>query len=183
MHVNVDIIDAYTNEDIDLDELYALDHVNDSDDLRDALKLAVAKIALDHNVGFDNIDPDYIEGSDSGDELSITAAPGMGWVEDVAKFAWHVLNEPDNDEGVYFAYVNNGHWSQFDFDDMSDIDDDFVGEFDGDYEEYGREKMSDYGHSIEEHLEQYFDYAQYGEDVLDDENVIEWGGCKYIFSE
>lgn len=183
MHVNVDIVDKYSNEDIDISELFALDHVTDSDELATALKLAVAKVAIDYNVGFDKIDPDYIEGDDSSDGLSIIATPGIAWVEEVAKFAWHVLNDPDNDEGVYFAYVSNEHWNQFDFDDMSDIDDNFQREFDGDYADYAREWMSEMGESLPDHLENHFDYEAYGESLLDGENVIEWGYCKYIFSE
>jgi hypothetical protein len=182
MILNVDI--GFDNEDVDLEALYKLSWVLDEADLAEGIMVHVAGLAIEHEVPFGEVEPDYIE-DDNGNELSVSSNSGMYWVHEVAKFAWHVLHTSDgkDDWGKYFAYVDNEHWNQFDFDNMSDIDDYYQTTFDGDYKEYGRQRLDDFGEDLPSHLADYFDYAAYGEDLLEDENVCEWGYEKYVFSE
>lgn len=184
MILNVDISGAWESEDIDLESLYALSWVLGEDDMAEAIMLAVADLAIENGIAFELVEPDYIE-DDNGNELNITSNPGMYWVREVAKFAWHVLWKSDSkgDWGKYFAYVDNEHWNQFDFDKMSKIDDEFRMEFDGDYEDYAREWMDEQGEDLPSHLEDHFDYKSYGEYLIDGENAIEWGYETYLFSE
>jgi len=53
---------------------------------------------------------------------------------------------------------------------------------DEDYEEYARDHMSDYGNEIPEELESYFDYAGYGESLVEEYSRVTWGSTVYLFS-
>ena len=167
-----------TDDDIDLGALYDLDWVAGESDMKEAIKVAVAALAIGENTSFDNVVPDYVE-DENGDTLSIT---GEYWLDELGQFAWHLFsrNSDESDHVKYFACVDNQGWEFTDFDRLSDAEDNFYGvEEDLDPEDYAREN----GEAVPEGLEAYFDYEQYGRDLLADFSQVEYGGKTYLFTE
>lgn len=182
MILNVDIKGTWDNEDICLDDLWELDYVTDADDLRTALVIHIAGIAIERSVEFSAVTPDYVEDGD-GNELTISE--DGDWITEVANFATAVLERDAwQEEGMFFAYVDNSGWRFFDFDRMSDVVDNFSQEFEGDYEEFARDWMDNMGESLLAQHETHFDYESYGEQIIEDNyQVVEWGSATYLFNE
>lgn len=185
MILNVDYKQAngYTgNDDIDLGELYDLDWVIDQPTMKNAIMVAVANLAIQEEISFDAIVPDYVQDEDS-ETLSIKTD---AWLTELSQFVWHLFSVDSDEEEhkKYFAYIHNTGWEFFDFDRLSKIEDDFYGvEEDLDPEDYAKEQMEGRGEALPEHLESHFDYQAYGEELLEDFNQIEWGDRMYLFTE
>lgn len=183
MQLNVDVEGAYHDytTDINLDELVALDWVLDWEDMRVALILALAEVAVYNRVAFDAVTPDYVEDNDQNDTLKVHVGDDNDWMADVAKLAWYV--QDDYDEPRHLAYISNEGWEYFDFDNMRQVDDEFSQEFDGDYEDFAVQELENQGITLPEEVENYFDFRRYGEDQLDSYSVCEWGSVKYMFHQ
>lgn len=181
MQLSINFDGTHESEEIQLSDLYKLAHVIDLDTFQQALMIHVAGLAIEHNVGFDEVQPSHVEG-DSSDELTIKSQVGMTWVEEVSKLYWHVVVHGD-DPDRYLAYIDDVGWNFFDFDDFERVDDNFHSEFDGDYEEFSREWLESRGEMPDEHLEGYFDFEEHGKDVIEgDYTVLDWGYNQYLFS-
>lgn len=183
MQLNVDIEGAYFEytTDINLDELVALDWVLGWEDMRVALILALAEVAVYNRVAFDAVTPDYVEDNEQNDTLKVYTGEDNDWMTDLAKLAWHVQDE--DDEGRHLAYIGDQGWTYFDFDNMGQVDDEFSQEFDGDYEDFGIQQLENQDITLPDELERYFDFSQYGEDQMESYSVLEWGSVKYLFHQ
>lgn len=170
------------SHEIDLDGLIASEHATDADTLHTLIIIEVAMWALNLGCSFDDVYPMCVA-DDNGKELDAGPTNNPNWTKEVAQLAWFVEQGPrfvDSDQ--VFAIVNATDWRYVDFDNLqSFVEDDYCQEFDGDYEDFGRERVSDLCEDVPEHLEQYFDYEKYGRDAVNDYNKYEWNDRTFLY--
>lgn len=126
-------------------------------------------------------DGDEEEGFDLG------LASGSEFFErlrDVALLAWY-LHEKDAriDEAQVFAVIENERLKYFNFENIKEsVEDDFYGEVTDGVEEWARQYMEDVDTGIPDHLKDYFDFEQYGEDLMRDAfSKVEYGGRTWLY--
>jgi hypothetical protein len=188
MKLNVSSPNIDSDAEFDLDDLMDnMDMVDDEGTLHTALIIEIARWSLEHGQPFDDAYPTYVE-DDNGHELWVhgDSQSNPDWIKEVAQFAWFIRQEKDSwvDDDLIFAYVNGEDWRYVDFDRLSDWQDNYSQEYEGDAEEFARQWMSDVGdESLPDHLEPYFDYESYGEAMLNDYNQYEWNDRTFLFHQ
>lgn len=170
-------------EEIGLDDIWIHSDVVDEDSMHALLVHHIALWALENGNRLDDITGLTVDDED-GNELVITAESGdHSWIREVVKlYMWLIDDKHRCGDEAILAYVDNTGWKWFDFDDFQTPEDEYCQEFDGDYAEYARETMSDQGESLDERLERYFDYEEYGQHLVDGYNLVEWNGSQFLFS-
>jgi hypothetical protein len=117
------------------------------------------------------------------DGVDIAISTNGDWIVELAQLFTYLNDLPRYQEpDVYLAYLNGNGWGWSDFDNIDDWTDEFYSEYPDDLDDYGRERMSESEFALPDHLEAYFDYAQYAEDSLDELNKYKWNGTEYLFS-
>lgn len=168
---------------IDLDSAWMDQDVIDADSLFQVLIVKISIWALEN----DHLLKDIVgytldEGSD---ELALPQTPGdLTWLMEVSKLvAWrHTPTKHYMPDGALMARINDIGWKFFDFDsDLQEAEDMYSQEFDGDYAEYAREYMENCGEGLSEWAEPYFNYEEYGEDLVDGYDRVEWDNQEYLF--
>ena len=83
------------------------------------------------------------------------------------------------------ATIVHEEWDSFDFDDTKYWDEQLFTSFDeDDYEEFAKYEMETCDTEIPEHQHKYFDFDQYGQDVLDDDYYhTTFNGVTYVFNK
>lgn len=171
------------SHEIDLDDLVANDSCLSHDTLHSLIVIEVATWATKLGCSFDDVYPMHIE-DDNGHQLDAGPTDNTAWIKEVARLVWFVEQgswsvDPDR----VFAVINAVNWKYVDFDDLqSFVDDDYCQEFEGDYEDFGRERASELCEDVPEHLERYFDYERYGRDVIEGYNAYEWNDRTFLYS-
>lgn len=168
---------------IDLSRLMELDVCLDEDVLQTLIVIEVARWALELGTSFDGVYPMYIH-DDNDIELDAGSSDNPDWIKEVAQFAWFVEQGSDSwvDSDQIFAVVDGVGWKWVDFDNLDDaVTDEYRSEFDGDYEEYAKEWMSEIDDGLPDHLEPYFDYEAYGEAMVQELNEYKWNGRTFLY--
>ncbi len=95
----------------------------------------------------------------------------------------HDLVDDCYDVDRLMAAIQHEEWDNFDFDSKY-WDDHIFGSFDeGDYEAFAKEEMEVCESEIPDHLQSYFDYEQYGRDLIDDSYYMTvFNGTMYVFN-
>lgn len=107
-------------------------------------------------------------------------------LREVALLAWYIHEKGTwIEEARIFAVIENVGLKWFNFEDLeSQVEDDYVGEYPDDAEEWARKWMNETDQAIPESLEQYFDYEQYGKDMLRDaHSTVEWNGQRFLYAD
>lgn len=96
----------------------------------------------------------------------------------------HDLVEECHDVDRLMATINHQGWDSFDFDDTKYWDDCVRSQHDeDDYEEFAKEEMEICEDGLPDHLHAYFDFEQYGRDLIDDDYYMEvFNGTMYVFN-
>lgn len=175
------------NKVIDLDLLFGDECcVTDSETLFAALLVKVANWVQYSGGQFSDIYCDTFDGDDeTGFDLGV--AVGSDFFErlrEVALMAWYMKNEGKYvEEARVFAVIENQHIKYFDFESIqSEVEDDYHGEIE-DEEDWARQYLEDTDQALPDGLESYFDYQQFGEDLIRDSfTKVEWCGQEFIYS-
>ena len=176
--------DGETKE-IDLDDVWIHPDVVDEDSMQDLLVNVIAVWALENGDTFDDITPLTVD-DDEGQELEIDQASDQPhlWIREVVQlYMWLNCDKHYMPDEALLAYVDTQGWKWTDFDsDLQSAEDEYHSEFTGDYDEYAREYMSDCGDGIPEWAEPYFDYAEYGEVIVDGYDRCSGGSKEFLVS-
>jgi hypothetical protein len=169
-------------QEIDLDDVWIHPDVVDEDSMHALLVHHIALWALSNGNRLNDISGLTVDDED-GNELVIGHDAGsMDWIREVTQlYMWLIDDKHYAPDEAILAYVDNAGWKWFDFDDFQTPEDEYCQAFDGDYAEYAKETMSNQGESLEEHLERHFDYEEYGQYLIDDYSLVEWGGSQFLF--
>lgn len=126
---------------------------------------------------------------DEEEDFDLGMAAGGGFFErlrDVALLIWYLKNGKATqiDEAQVFAVIENQGLKWFDFESIkSEVEDNCLGEYPDDVEEWAIEYLRETGQSLPDGLESYFDYEQFGQDMLrDNYSEVEWNGNTYLYS-
>lgn len=169
---------------INLDDVWIQSDVIDEESLHGALVAKIATWALENGNTFDDITPMTVD-DDDGQELEIhqdSGKPHLWILEVVQLYTWLNCDKHYMPDEALLAYIDDRGWKWTDFDsDLQQAEDEYYTEFDGDYEEFAIEHMSACGESIDSHLERYFDFSSYGEDLVDGFNRYSWGHKEFLF--
>lgn len=168
---------------VDLSELIELPLCSGEETLQSLIVIKLATWALSLGASVSDVYPMSIF-DDNGLELDAGPSDNPDWIEEVAKFAWYVEVGRDNwiDPDQIFAVVDGVGWKWFDFDDMEQsVTDEYRSEFDGDYEDYAIEWMSDTGESIPDHLESHFDFESYGQELVGELSEYKWNDRTFLY--
>lgn len=174
------------NLEIDLGDVWIHPDVIDEDSMVGLLVHKIALWALENGNRFDDIVPLTVD-DDDGQELEIHQEddnPHL-WIREVVQlYMWLDCDKHWCPDEAILGYVDNQGWKWTDFDsDLQNAEYEFHQEFDGDYEEYARERMSETGEGLPDHLEYHFDYSSYGESLVDGYSRVSWGYKEFLFSE
>lgn len=171
---------------IDLSDVWMHGDVIDEDTMHSVLVNVIAVWALENGNSFDDIVPLTVD-DEYGNELEISQenADKHNWIREVVQlYVWMDSSHHHVPDGALLGYIDNEGWEWFNFDSgLQWAEDEYDSQFDGDYEFFAKEQMERCGESIPSHLEQYFDYSSYGEELIESYSEVEWGGEKYLFSE
>ena len=169
---------------LDLDDLWIHPDVIDEDSFHALLVHEIALYALDQEISFSEVQGLTIDDED-GQELSMKSEADMVWIREVAQLYVFLLSDKHYcDDEAILAYIDNSGWAWVDFDsDLQDAEDKYYTEFSGDYEEFARERMDDSGESLSETHERYFNFEEYGEDLVNDWSRCEWGSREVLFEQ
>lgn len=169
---------------LDLDDVWMNPDVTDEDSFHAALVHEVALYALDQDISFTDVTGLTIDDED-GQELSIKSDSSMEWIREVAQLYVFLLSDKHYcDDEAILAYIDNSGWQWFDFDsELQYAEDEYYTEFNGDYEEFARERMDDSCEGLPEHLESHFDYSSYGEELIEGYSQVTWGSREFLFYE
>lgn len=174
------------NKEIDLDDVWIHPDVVDEDSMHALLVNVIAVWALENGDTFDDITPLTVD-DDEGQELEIDQASDQPhlWIREVVQlYMWLNCDKHYMPDGAILGYVDNQGWKWTNFDsDLQQAEDKYHQEFNGDYEDYAREWMSEVGEGLLDHLESYFDYSSYGEELVDGYSRVSWGHKEFLFSE
>jgi len=172
---------------LDISALLGQDDVTDADTLHSAIVVEVAKWALQHGTAFNEVYPMYLHDGEiwEDDAPKVDAGPDSDtWTMEVAQFAWYVEVDETYNRDQAFAVLNNGHWQYFDFDDVAaQVCDDCRGEFEGDYDAFGRERMAEVEQDMPAHLEEYFDFEDYGRDQVNEYAQVTWNDRTFLYHQ
>ena len=128
---------------------------------------------------------EFVHESDPSHKFSVNggSSPLTQW-EEIAKLAfWLHENEEEYEYGPVLATLSDSLWKYFDFDDIESVKDEFSQEFDGDHGEYAREWLDSTDQKLPEWAEPYFNYDEYGEDLVQGMSEREWAGTTYLFHQ
>ncbi|AWN05158.1 ArdA-like antirestriction protein [Streptomyces phage Vorvolakos] len=172
---------------IDLDDVWIQSDVIDEESFHGALVAKIATWALERGSSFDDISGLTVD-DDEGQELEIHNETGENrhsWILEVVQlYMWLNCDKHYCEDEAILARVDDIGWKWFDFDsDLQEAEDMYSQEFDGDYAEYAREYMDGCGESLSEWAEKYFDYEEYGEDLVDGYDRVSWGSREFLFSQ
>lgn len=160
------------------------DQVTDVNTLYTSLVWRIAKWAAEKGVDYDEVFPLHIHDGqywENGVE-KLSVDEKEGWLKEVATFAWNVEQGPHIDSDQAYATINDVGWKWFDFDDFEDsINEDYHGEFDGDYDEFAREYESNYGESIPDRFYNHIDWEAYGRDLIEGYSEREWNNRTFLY--
>jgi hypothetical protein len=120
-----------------------------------------------------------------GDEVEITdtKAGDWTWLDNICNLIEHLQAKQWLEANMFLACIKNEGWSSFDWDNLNNVEDTFHREWDGDYEEFAREWMSDVGEDLPEHLTYHFDYDEYGRALIEDYDMVEFANTEYLFNQ
>lgn len=174
------------NLEIDLGDVWIHPDVIDEDSMVGLLVHRIALWAFENGNRFDDITPLTVD-DDDGQELEIhkeDTNPHL-WIREVAQlYMWLDCDKHWIPDEATLGYVDNQGWKWTDFDsDLQRAEDEYHAEFDGDYEDFAKEWMSEMGESLDDHLERHFEYADYGEELVDGYSRVSWGYKEFLFSE
>lgn len=171
------------HKEIDLDNIWIHSDVTGEDSMHALLVHEIALWAIENGNTFDQITGLTVD-DDAGQELEIHSN-GHGWIREVVQlYMWLNCDKHYCPDEAILARVDDIGWKWFDFDsDLQSAEDEYHTEFSGDYEEFAIEYMENCGESIDSHLESYFDFADYGEALVDDFDRCSWGHKEYLFSQ
>lgn len=171
-------------KEIDLEDVWIHPDVIDEDGMHAALVNEVALYALGEGISFTDVRGLTID-DEGGHELSMKSEADMVWIREVAQLYVFLLSDEHYcDDEAILAYIDNSGWQWVDFDsDLQDAEDKYYTEFNGDYEEFARERMDDSGDSFSETHERYFNFEEYGEDLVNDWSRCEWGSREFLFDQ
>lgn len=174
------------SKEIALDDVWLHSDVIDEDSMHALLVTNIAAWALENGNTFDDITPLTMEDED-GQELEIHQEgeyPHL-WIREVVQlYMWLNCDEHWAPDGAILGYVDNQGWKWTNFDsDLQQAENKYHQEFNGDYEDYAREWMSEVGEGLLDHLESHFDYSSYGEELVDGYSRVSWGYKEFLFSE
>lgn len=173
---------------IDLSAIAAEDDVLDWEDLRRGIIDELVKWCIEREVDLYDTFPLYLVDAqiweDPEEYLDVSGDTLLKWPEKVAKFAWFVENLPSWIESdQVWAVVDNVHWEYVDFDNLkSFVEDDFHGEFLGDYEDFAQEwheNTSDF--RLPEHMYHFVDWRSYGESLVSDFSEVRWNDRTFLY--
>lgn len=174
------------SKEIDLDDVWLHPDVTDEDSMHALLVTNIAAWALKNGNTLDDITPLTVD-DDGGQELEIYQEPSNPhlWIRDVVQlYMWLNCDKHWIPDEALLGYIDNQGWRWTDFEsDLQQAENEYHKEFDGDYEEFAREWMSEVGEALLDHLESYFDYSSYGETLVEGYSEVEWGYKKFLFSE
>jgi hypothetical protein len=173
------------HKEIDLDDVWIHSDVIDEDDMHAMLVNVIAVWALENGNTFDDITPMTVD-DDDGQELEIhqDSNDPHKWIREVVQlYMWLNCDKHYCPDEAVLGYIDNQGWKWFDFDDLQDIEDEYHSEFDGDYEDFAKEYMDGCGDALPEWAERYFDYAEYGEALVDDFEQVSWGHKEFLFTQ
>lgn len=172
---------------IDLDTLFGDECcVTDSETLFAALLAKVANWVQYSGGQFSDIYCDTFDGDvETGFDLGMAIGPDFfERLREVALLAWYIRNDGKYiEEARIFAVIENKHIQYFDFESIkSEVEDDYHGEIE-DEEDWARQYLEDTGQALSDGLESYFDYQQFGEDMIRDSySKVSWNYKEYIYS-
>lgn len=125
----------------------------------------------------------------NGDTLDVPLPDGHGTFDVLIEqcetlVKLHDLVEGCHDVDRLMATIEHEGWDNFDFDNSRYWDDHAFGQFDeGDYEAFAKEEMEVCEIGIHIDLQSYFDYDQYGRDLIADSYYMEvFNGTMYVFN-
>lgn len=177
------------DRDLELDVSAALEATSVIDDAEKLYAWMLSKVAdwvLWQGGAMDDVYCNTFDG-DEEEGFDLGAASGSEFYErlrDVALLAWY-LHEKDAwiDEAQVFAVIENEHLKYFNFENIKDsVEDDCYGEVTDGVEEWARQYMEDVDMGIPDHLKDYFDFEQYGEDLMRDAySKVEYGGRTWLY--
>lgn len=175
---------------IDLTGLYDDNEAVNAGALHTLLIIRLAQGAIRRGVGFDDITPLFIYDQSIWETPDISKAISVGdvdgWIKEVAQLAWHIEAMPSwGDTDQVYAYLNDCHWQYIDFDKLEDeVSENYHSEFDGDYEDFAREWMSNFGEGdLPDHLQSHFDYHSYGEELVEGFSQLEWNDRTFLYNQ
>lgn len=170
------------NDGLDLDSVWGEPDVFDEETLRLAVLFRIALWAMEKGSSMDVIAGFTVD--NDGDEILIPTVDEGGdwkWLEQVVNLFVYVKTKSNHEANYYLALIKDSHWDGFDWDNFSSSDDRYEREWDGDYEEFAKQYMESADQELLEALEGYFDYDQYGRDLVDEHyEVIEFGGDEFL---
>lgn len=177
---------------IDLEFIYLNLDDQTVEGMTNALMTEAFRMASDADSKFTDIFVGEIKAEKYGsDEITVMyeSAPSYAekicaTLESVAKLFMYLEDDVESSQkGVVYAYLAENGWESIDFDRPNHVFDVFYCEFDGDYEGFAREWMSGSDNEVDPWMEKYFDFDQYGEDLISDFVLVEWNGTEYLFTE
>lgn len=180
MKFSVDSLGGET-ETFDLDDLTLEWSVTDADTLSSLITMVVARYAVKSEVAFDSVWAGVLT-DDMDNELDMGPGDRPEVWSELAKLYIHLETER-HDGDMILACISNVGWKWFDFDNFDDAREGYVGEFDGDHEAFALNRMENYGESIPDHMEPYFDFEAYGKDIVKSYSEVEWNGTTYLFDQ
>jgi hypothetical protein len=172
---------------IDLDDVWIQSDVIDEESFHGALVAKIATWALERGNTFDDITGLTVD-DDDGQELEIhngTESHRHGWILEVVQlYMWLNCDKHYCDDEAILARIDDIGWKWFDFDsDLQTAEDEYYTQFHGDYEDFAKERLEDSGEGLPEWAEPYFDYSEYGENLVDEFDRVSWGSKEYLFSQ
>lgn len=167
---------------LDLDDVWAEPDVLDAESFKLAVLFHIALWAVEKGYSMDRIVGFTLD--NDGDEVEITSEAGdWTWLDNICHLVEHLQTKNWLEANMFLACVKNEGWSSFDWGNLSNVEDTFSQEWDGDYEGFAREYMENVGEDLPEHISHHFDYRQYGEDLVDEYDMIEFAGTEYLFHQ
>lgn len=166
---------------LDLGDVWMEPSVSDADDLFLAVIHHIALWALENGHGMDVIEGFTLD--HDGDELAIHSEAGdWTWLKQVCKVVAYHENDGHVPTNAVLGSIKDAGWKWFNFDSVKDLEDTYSQEWGGDYEDFAKEWMSNVGEDLPEHLEYYFNYQDYGENLIEsDYAIIEFANEEFLF--
>ena len=131
----------------------------------------------------------YCDKLDADDEIDfgLGMSSGVDFFErlrEVALLVWY-LEHKDRwvETARVFAVIQNVGLKYFNFENIeSQVEDDYHGEYPDDIAEWAEEQASDLGYDVPDCLASHINWESFGEDLLEDYSVVEWGNLKFLYS-
>lgn len=137
--------------------------------------------AISHGVGANSVKARFVAARFGGEQVSVSSTPVEDVVETLVELMHHVNGDAAAPLAAFLAYAHNSTWAHLDIEGIEEL---FQSEheYGFDYEEYAQERMEQDGEGLPYRMSDYFDYAGYGEEILDDTHtLIKFDGVDYLF--